>query len=37
MSEEEIIADYPDLTLEDILASLSYAADPERKTVVSNA
>ena len=27
MTEEEIISDYPDLTHEDILASLSYAAD----------
>lgn len=35
MTEEEILADYPDLTHEDILASLSYAADRERKTVVS--
>lgn len=30
MTEEEIISDYPDLTHEDILASLSYAADRER-------
>ncbi len=35
MSEEEIISDYPDLTHEDILGSLSYAADHERKTAVS--
>ncbi len=37
MTEEEIISDYPDLTHEDILASLSYAADRERKTAVSHA
>ena len=36
MSEEEILSDYPDLTHEDILASLSYAADRERKTAVSH-
>jgi uncharacterized protein (DUF433 family) len=36
MTEEEIISDYPDLTHEDILASLSYAAR-ERKTTVSHA
>jgi uncharacterized protein (DUF433 family) len=37
MSEEEIISDYPDLTHEDIVASLSYAADRERKTAISHA
>jgi uncharacterized protein (DUF433 family) len=37
MSEEEIISDFPDLTRDDILASLSYAADRERKTAVSQA
>jgi uncharacterized protein (DUF433 family) len=37
MTEEEIISDYPDLTHEDILSSLSYAADRERKTAVSHA
>lgn len=36
MTEEEILSDYPDLTREDILASLSYAADRERRTVVSH-
>src|SRR3954453_15974974 len=35
MTEDEIISDYPDLTHEDILATLSYAADRERKTAVS--
>ncbi len=37
MTEEEIISDYPDLTHDDILASLSYAADRERKTAMSHA
>ena len=36
MTEEEILSDYPDLTREDILASLSYAADRERATAVSH-
>lgn len=31
MSNEEIIADFPELTNEDIRACLSYAADRERK------
>ena len=34
MTEEQILSYYPDLTHEDIMASLSYAADRERKTVV---
>jgi uncharacterized protein (DUF433 family) len=33
---EEIIADVPYLTEDDIRASLSYAADRERQTVVAN-
>ena len=37
MKEEEILSDFPDLTHEDILAVLSYAADRERKTVISRA
>ena len=37
MTEDEIISDFPDLTHEDILAALAYAADRERKTVVSQA
>ncbi len=37
MTEEEIISDYPDLTHEDIVATLSYAADRERKTAISHA
>jgi uncharacterized protein (DUF433 family) len=31
MTEEEILADFPDLTSEDIKASLAFAADRERK------
>lgn len=34
LTEEEILSDFPDLTHEDILAALSYAADRERRTVV---
>lgn len=33
MSEEEILRDFPDLTREDILACLAFAADRERKLV----
>lgn len=31
MSEEEILADFPDLTAEDIRACLAFAADRERR------
>ncbi len=31
MTEEEILADFPDLTLEDIRACLAFAADRERR------
>jgi uncharacterized protein (DUF433 family) len=31
MSEEEILADFPDLTAEDIKACFAFAADRERK------
>jgi uncharacterized protein (DUF433 family) len=31
MSQEEILADFPDLTAEDIKACLVFAADRERK------
>ena len=31
MSEEEILADFPDLTSEDIRACLAFAADRERR------
>ena len=33
MSHAEILSDYPELTEEDILASLAYAADRERHVV----
>lgn len=35
MTEAEILDEFPELTRTDILACLSYAADRERKTVVS--
>lgn len=35
MTIEEILDDFPDLTREDILACLAYAADAEKRTVVS--
>ena len=31
MSQEEILRDFPDLTMEDIRACLAFAADRERK------
>ncbi len=33
MSEDKILADFPDLELEDIRASLAFAADRERRLV----
>jgi uncharacterized protein (DUF433 family) len=33
MTESEILADYPDLTFDDIRASLAFAADRERRLV----
>ena len=33
MSEKDILADYPDLTQEDIRACLAFAADRERRLV----
>ena len=35
MSHAEIIADFPELTEEDIRASLAYAADRERRIVTA--
>jgi len=35
MEKEEIIDDFPELTTEDILACLAYAADAERNLVVA--
>jgi uncharacterized protein (DUF433 family) len=37
MTNEQIIAEYPELTLEDIRASLAYAADRDHHLVVSAA
>lgn len=33
MTREQIVADYPELTIEDIQAALAYAADRERHPV----
>ncbi len=33
MTPEQIVADFPDLTIEDIRACLAFAADRERKLV----
>ena len=35
MTQEELLADFPYLTPEDVRACLSYAADRERHTVVA--
>ncbi len=35
MSSEEILEDFPELTKDDILACLAYAADTEKKTLVA--
>jgi uncharacterized protein (DUF433 family) len=37
MSHAEILNDFPDLTEQDILASLAYAADRERKVELQKA
>ena len=37
MSAEQIVADFPYLTLEDVQACLSYAADRERHVVLARA
>lgn len=37
MSPDEILADFPYLTLDDIRACLSYAADRERHSLVAHA
>jgi uncharacterized protein (DUF433 family) len=34
MSTDEVLADFPDLTREDILACLAYAADREQQTLI---
>ena len=33
MSEEQILADFPDLTVDDIRACLAFAADRERRLI----
>ena len=35
MSQEDILADYPELTREDIRACLTYAADRERRILTA--
>lgn len=35
MSNEEILSDYPELTEQDILACLAYAADRERRLLTA--
>jgi len=37
MSPEEVVADFPELTLEDIAACLAFAADRERKLSIAAA
>ena len=37
MSHEEIIDDFPELTQNDILACLAYAADAEKKYIIAAA
>jgi uncharacterized protein (DUF433 family) len=35
MSHDEILADYPELSEDDIRSALAYAADRERRTVTA--
>jgi len=37
MNIEEILDDFPELTKEDVLASLSFAADREKKSLILHA
>ena len=37
MTQEEILHDFPDLTLEDIRACLQFAADRERQSMITGA
>ena len=37
MTTEEVLADFPYLTRQDILACLAYAADRERRTLLASA
>jgi uncharacterized protein (DUF433 family) len=36
MTIDEVISDFPDLTREDVLACLSYAADREHYTIIAH-
>jgi uncharacterized protein (DUF433 family) len=36
MTPEEIVAEFPDLTLEDIRACLAFAADRERRLAIGS-
>ena len=36
MSEDEVLADFPDLTRDDIRAALAFAADRERRLVAAD-
>jgi uncharacterized protein (DUF433 family) len=36
MTVDEILADFPDLTREDVLACLAYAAERERQSLVAH-
>jgi uncharacterized protein (DUF433 family) len=37
MSEDEILADFPDLEREDIRAAIAFAADRERRLIADSA
>lgn len=37
MSVDEVLADFPSLTRDDVLACLAYAADRESKTLIASA
>jgi uncharacterized protein (DUF433 family) len=37
MSQDEIVSDFPELTQDDILACLAYAADAEKKYIIAAA
>jgi uncharacterized protein (DUF433 family) len=36
MTVDELLADFPELTRDDVLACLSYAADRERQTLIAS-
>ena len=37
MTTDEVLADFPDLTRDDVLACLGYAAERERQTLIARA